>query len=89
MASQGGKIVLENTLDARLNVAFRQNLPEVCIMYSAKRIGLIFFPDLNFYLSKCSLLWSWIPQAVKIELMLVLLYPCRLESGFLEKLEYD
>lgn len=31
MASQGGKIVLENTLDARLNVAFRQNLPEVCI----------------------------------------------------------
>lgn len=31
MASQDGKIVLENTLDARLNVAFRQNLPEVCI----------------------------------------------------------
>lgn len=31
MASQDGKIVLENTLDARLSVVFRQNLPEVCI----------------------------------------------------------
>lgn len=31
VASQDGKIVLENTLDARLNVAFRQNLPEVFI----------------------------------------------------------
>ncbi|KAK9193704.1 hypothetical protein WN944_004401 [Citrus x changshan-huyou] len=29
VASQDGKIVLENTLDARLNVAFRQNLPEI------------------------------------------------------------
>ena len=29
LASQDGKIVCENTLDARLNVSFRQKLPEV------------------------------------------------------------
>ncbi|KAM7265548.1 hypothetical protein ACFE04_003231 [Oxalis oulophora] len=29
MASQDGKIVIENTLDARLDVAFRQKLPEI------------------------------------------------------------
>lgn len=29
MASQDGKIVCENTLDARLDVAFRQKLPEI------------------------------------------------------------
>lgn len=31
MASRDGKIVLENTLDARLDVVFRKKLPEVCI----------------------------------------------------------
>ena len=31
LASQDGKIVCENTLDARLEVIFRQKLPEVCI----------------------------------------------------------
>lgn len=30
IASQDGKIVCENTLDARLDVAFRQKLPQVC-----------------------------------------------------------
>lgn len=30
MASQDGKIVCENTLDARLDVVFRKKLPEVC-----------------------------------------------------------
>lgn len=30
LASQDGKIVLENTLDARLDVVFRKKLPEVC-----------------------------------------------------------
>lgn len=29
LASQDGKIVFENTLDARLDVVFRQKLPEV------------------------------------------------------------
>jgi V-type H+-transporting ATPase subunit E len=29
LASQDGKIVCDNTLDARLNVSFRQKLPEV------------------------------------------------------------
>lgn len=29
MASRDGKIVFENTLDARLDVAFRKKLPEV------------------------------------------------------------
>ncbi|KAK9755384.1 hypothetical protein RND81_01G021500 [Saponaria officinalis] len=29
LASQDGKIVIENTLDARLDVAFRQKLPEI------------------------------------------------------------
>ena len=32
MASQDGKIVFENTLDARLEVVFRKKLPEVCIV---------------------------------------------------------
>ncbi|KAH7554651.1 hypothetical protein JRO89_XS12G0253100 [Xanthoceras sorbifolium] len=32
LASQDGKIVCENTLDARLDVIFRQKLPEVCIV---------------------------------------------------------
>lgn len=31
LASQDGKIVCENTLDARLDVVFRQKLPEVGI----------------------------------------------------------
>lgn len=30
-ASRDGKIVCENTLDARLNVVFRSKLPEVCM----------------------------------------------------------
>lgn len=30
LASQDGKIVCENTLDARLDVVFRKKLPEVC-----------------------------------------------------------
>lgn len=30
IASQDGKIVCENTLDARLDVVFRKKLPEVC-----------------------------------------------------------
>ena len=33
MASQDGKIVFENTLDARLEVVFRKKLPEVCTMF--------------------------------------------------------
>ncbi|KAG4993976.1 hypothetical protein JHK86_030803 [Glycine max] len=31
LASEDGKIVLENTLDARLDVIFRQKLPEACM----------------------------------------------------------
>lgn len=31
MASRDGKIVCENTLDARLDVVFRDKLPEVCM----------------------------------------------------------
>jgi len=30
LASRDGKIVFENSLDARLDVAFRKKLPEVC-----------------------------------------------------------
>lgn len=30
LASRDGKIVCENTLDARLEVVFRKKLPEVC-----------------------------------------------------------
>jgi hypothetical protein len=30
LAAEDGKIVLENTLDARLDVIFRQKLPEAC-----------------------------------------------------------
>lgn len=35
MASQDGKIVCENTLDHRLEIAFRKKLPEVCILISS------------------------------------------------------
>lgn len=31
MASRDGKIVIENTLDARLDVLFRKKLPEVVL----------------------------------------------------------
>lgn len=31
LASRDGKIVCENTLDARLDVVFRKKLPEVCL----------------------------------------------------------
>lgn len=30
LATKDGRIVLENTLDARLEVVFKQQLPEVC-----------------------------------------------------------
>jgi V-type H+-transporting ATPase subunit E len=30
LASRDGKIVFENSLDARLDVVFRKKLPEVC-----------------------------------------------------------
>ena len=33
LASEDGKIVFENTLDTRLDVAFRQKLPEVWYYY--------------------------------------------------------
>lgn len=33
MASRDGKIVFENTLDARLEVVFRKKLPEVCTVF--------------------------------------------------------
>lgn len=39
LASQDGKIVCENTLDARLDVAFRQKLPQVQFF----RLGMFFF----------------------------------------------
>lgn len=32
MASRDGKIVIENTLDARLDVVFRKKLPEVFLL---------------------------------------------------------
>lgn len=32
LASRDGKIVCENTLDARLDVVFRKKLPEVCFI---------------------------------------------------------
>lgn len=38
MASRDGKIVCENTLDARLDVVFRKKLPEVLV------IRYYFFP---------------------------------------------
>ena len=40
LASQDGKIVFENTLDARLDVVFRQKLPEVRTN-SAKALSFI------------------------------------------------
>lgn len=40
LASEDGKIVLENTLDARLELAFKQKLPEVYIPPSVNLIVL-------------------------------------------------
>nr|KYP68269.1 V-type proton ATPase subunit E2 [Cajanus cajan] len=38
LASEDGKIVLENTLDARLDVIFRQKLPEACLIKSHSKV---------------------------------------------------
>lgn len=43
LASHDGKIVCDNTLDARLNVSFRQKLPEVAL-----------FPHHFFRVPSCS-----------------------------------
>ncbi|KAH1224537.1 V-type proton ATPase subunit E2 [Glycine max] len=38
LASEDGKIVLENTLDARLDVIFRQKLPEACMFIALQSL---------------------------------------------------
>jgi hypothetical protein len=43
LASKDGKIVCENTLDARLDVVFRQKLPQVGINPWIKAIGYLIF----------------------------------------------
>ena len=43
LASRDGKIVCENTLDARLDVVFRQKLPEV--IFVCITITIVMFCD--------------------------------------------
>lgn len=40
VASEDGKIVCENTLDARLDAVFKQKLPEVCIILQCKTLAV-------------------------------------------------
>lgn len=47
LASRDGKIVCENTLDARLDVVFRKKLPEVFLLQILTTIShFIFCPSL-------------------------------------------
>jgi hypothetical protein len=46
LASRDGKIVCENTLDARLDVVFRQKLPEVILVC----ITIVMFRDLYLFI---------------------------------------
>lgn len=46
LASRDGKIVFENSLDARLDVVFRKKLPEVCRLIFLK-IKLIHVARIN------------------------------------------
>jgi hypothetical protein len=46
LASRDGKIVCENTLDARLDVVFRQKLPEVILVC----ITIVMFCDLFLFI---------------------------------------
>ena len=41
MASRDGKIVCENTLDARLDVVFRKKLPEVVSLLNYTLLSII------------------------------------------------
>lgn len=46
LASRDGKIVCENTLDARLDVVFRKKLPEVIFL----GIAIVMFCDLFLFI---------------------------------------
>ncbi|XVF51444.1 hypothetical protein PTKIN_Ptkin04bG0185800 [Pterospermum kingtungense] len=46
LASRDGKIVYENTLDARLDVAFRKKLPEICKWLFGRIVMLLFYRQL-------------------------------------------
>ncbi len=53
MATKDGRIVLENTLDARLEVVFKQQLPEVHFhfrTFSAETVNCRKMQDLDFFL---------------------------------------
>ncbi|KAG5123967.1 hypothetical protein JHK82_030704 [Glycine max] len=59
LASEDGKIVLENTLDARLDVIFRQKLPEACmfialqsLVYWERKMLVLFETPAGFALFK-------------------------------------
>lgn len=70
LASEDGKIVLENTLDARLDVIFRQKLPEACSLSY-----IHFNQNVNFHLvSAKSLLFTinqylFIPMQIRKRLL--------------------
>ncbi|KAG4967040.1 hypothetical protein JHK82_032756 [Glycine max] len=51
LASEDGKIVLENTLDARLDVIFRQKLPEACKEAPVRLNNILQF-EFSLYVSK-------------------------------------
>lgn len=52
LASRDGKIVCENTLDARLDVVFRKKLPEVNFLC----IAIVLFCDLHSLLDICCII---------------------------------
>ena len=55
LASKDGKIVFENTLDARLDVVFRKKLPEVIAFI--KTLALTYL--LPLYSSSLLVKWLW------------------------------
>lgn len=48
LASRDGKIVCENTLDARLDVVFRKKLPEVFSLQSISFLFIIHLSPLQY-----------------------------------------
>lgn len=53
LASRDGKIVFENTLDARLDVVFRKKLPEV---FPVLNCGCVYLRYINAYIDMLTLM---------------------------------
>jgi hypothetical protein len=74
LASHDGKIVFENTLDARLDVVFRNKLPEVSFCY------IIDFLLTSILHSDCLVLCSVVSFMLDIGFLIFCIIETQLES---------